>query len=82
VGARYAVISCYRYATCETSADGRFVSWRCTWLFVELITVPESNHIAGRALTLHSIPQYSAEVKNAWTYTSTPTIRLHGIVPD
>jgi len=25
-------------------------------------------------------PLYSAEVKNAWRYTSTPTIRLHGVV--
>jgi hypothetical protein len=28
----------------------------------------------------HSPPS-SAEVKNAWSYTSTPTIRLHGVVP-
>jgi hypothetical protein len=27
----------------------------------------------------HSSP-YSAEVKNAWSYTSTPPIRLHGVV--
>jgi hypothetical protein len=27
----------------------------------------------------HSIP-YSAEVKNAWSYTSTPPVRLHGVV--
>jgi hypothetical protein len=26
----------------------------------------------------HSPPS-SAEVKNAWSYTSTPTIRLHGV---
>jgi hypothetical protein len=25
-------------------------------------------------------PLSSAEVKNAWSYTSTPAIRLHGIV--
>jgi hypothetical protein len=25
-------------------------------------------------------PPTSAEVKNAWSYTSTPTIRFHGIV--
>jgi len=24
-------------------------------------------------------PQSSAEVKNAWTYTSTPPIHLHGV---
>jgi hypothetical protein len=24
--------------------------------------------------------QYSAEVKNAWSYTSTPSLRLHGVV--
>jgi hypothetical protein len=27
----------------------------------------------------HSL-QHSAEVKNAWNYTSTPIIRLHGVV--
>jgi hypothetical protein len=27
----------------------------------------------------HSPPS-SAEVKNAWSYTSTPTVRLHGVV--
>jgi hypothetical protein len=27
----------------------------------------------------HSLPS-SAEVKNAWIYTSTPPIRLHGVV--
>jgi hypothetical protein len=26
------------------------------------------------------LPPSSAEVKNAWTYTSTPSIRLHGVV--
>jgi hypothetical protein len=25
-------------------------------------------------------PQSSAEVKNAWSYTSTPPIRLHGVM--
>jgi hypothetical protein len=25
-------------------------------------------------------PQYSAEVKNAWSYTSIPAIGLHGVV--
>jgi hypothetical protein len=25
-------------------------------------------------------PPSSAEVKNAWSYTSTPSIRLHGVV--
>jgi len=25
-------------------------------------------------------PPYSAEVKNAWSYTSTPPIRPHGVV--
>jgi hypothetical protein len=25
-------------------------------------------------------PQSSAEVKNAWSYTSTPAMRLHGVV--
>jgi hypothetical protein len=25
-------------------------------------------------------PPFSAEVKNAWSYTSTPPIRLHGVV--
>jgi hypothetical protein len=25
-------------------------------------------------------PQSSAEVKNAWSYTSTPPVRLHGVV--
>jgi hypothetical protein len=25
-------------------------------------------------------PQSSAKVKNAWSYTSTPPIRLHGVV--
>jgi len=29
--------------------------------------------------TDHSTPS-SAEVKNAWMYTSTPSIRLHGVV--
>jgi hypothetical protein len=29
----------------------------------------------------HSPPS-SAEVKNAWSYTSTPPIRLHGVVLD
>jgi len=28
----------------------------------------------------HSLPS-SAEVKNAWSYTFTPPIRLHGVVP-
>jgi hypothetical protein len=28
----------------------------------------------------HSPPS-TAEVKNAWSYTSTPSIRLHGVVP-
>jgi hypothetical protein len=27
----------------------------------------------------HSLPS-SAEVKNAWSYTSTPPVRLHGVV--
>jgi hypothetical protein len=26
------------------------------------------------------LPQSSTEVKNAWSYTSTPQIRLHGVV--
>jgi hypothetical protein len=25
-------------------------------------------------------PPFSAEVKNAWSYTSTPPVRLHGVV--
>jgi hypothetical protein len=27
-------------------------------------------------------PRSSAEIKNGWTYTSTPPIRLHGVVTD
>jgi hypothetical protein len=36
--------------------------------------VKQSGHEAD-----HS-PPYSAEVKNAWNYTSTPPICLHGVV--
>jgi hypothetical protein len=25
-------------------------------------------------------PQFNAKVKNAWSYTSTPPVRLHGVV--
>jgi hypothetical protein len=34
----------------------------------------------GRELDHSPLP--STEIKNAWSYTSTPTIRLHGMVPD
>jgi hypothetical protein len=50
---------------------------------------PTSCTMATRPLSLgvkrpgheadHSLP-FSAEVKNAWSYTSTPPIRLHGVV--
>jgi len=29
----------------------------------------------------HSAPSI-AEVNNAWSYTSTPPVRLHGVIPD
>jgi len=31
-------------------------------------------------VNLTTQPPSSAEAKNAWSYTSTPTIRLHGVV--
>jgi hypothetical protein len=34
---------------------------------------------APRREAEHS-PQFSAKVKNEWSYTSTPPIRLHGVV--
>jgi hypothetical protein len=33
-----------------------------------------------RTLKIHKNTASSAEVKNAWSYTSTPQIRLHGVV--
>jgi hypothetical protein len=29
---------------------------------------------------VHNLPPYSGEDKNVWSYTSTPPIRLHGVV--
>jgi hypothetical protein len=38
-------------------------------------------HFYGRRVALNSCtPPSSAEVKNAWSYTSSPPIRLHGVV--
>jgi len=39
---------------------------------------PRSSMRPGREAD-HSLPS-SAEVKNAWSYTSTPPIHLHGVV--
>jgi len=37
-------------------------------------------HIYGNVTFRRHSPLYSAEVKNAWNYTSTPPIRLNGVV--
>jgi hypothetical protein len=36
--------------------------------------------IKGPGREVDHLPPASAEVKNGWSYTSTPPIRLHGVV--
>jgi len=44
-----------------------------------LYTVGNTYVITSVSFVAHSPPS-SAEVKNAWSYTFTPPVRLHGVV--
>jgi hypothetical protein len=59
----------------------RFVSNPCLYTIRHLdIPMALYEHIATILGEADHSPPSSAEVKNAWSYTSTPPVRLHGVV--
>jgi hypothetical protein len=61
--------------------------WCRDWEFVELSQPPiqwvpgvPSLGVKRQGRESDHLPPSSAEVKNAWSYTSTSPIRLHGVV--
>jgi hypothetical protein len=55
-------------------------AWSYTWEFFLWVSGALSLGVKRPRREADHSPPCSAEVKNAWIHTSTPTIRLHGVV--